>query len=88
MTTRYLMRLGKTPFDVVDPFLTLERNLLGTNSGNLVYGAAAHKLFSTADTIVDANHYRINAGMAAQVNDEYDGFILPLANAFRPEFEG
>ena len=88
MTTRYLMRLGKTPFDVVDPFLTLERNRLGTNSGNLVYGAAAHKLFSTADTVVDANHYRINAGMAAQVNDEYDGFILPLANAFRPEFEG
>ncbi|MGP9536755.1 polysaccharide pyruvyl transferase family protein [Brachybacterium sp. AOP43-C2-M15] len=88
MTTRYLMRLGKTPFDVVDPFLTLERNLLGTNSGNLVYGAAAHKLFSTADTVVDANRYRINAGMAAQVNDEYDGFILPLANAFRPEFEG
>lgn len=88
MTTRYLMRLGKTPFDVVDPFLTLERNLLGTNSGNLIYGAAAHKLFSTKDTEVDANYYRINAGMADAVNDEYDGFILPLANAFRPEFEG
>src|SRR5699024_554355 len=88
MTTRYLMRLGKTPFDVVDPFLTLDRNLLGTNSGNLIYGAVAHKLFSTKDTEVDANYYRINAGMAAAVNDEYDGFILPLANAFRPEFEG
>lgn len=25
--------------------------------------------------------------MAAKVNDEYDGFILPLANAFRPGFE-
>lgn len=82
------MRLGKTPFELADPFETLERNLLGTNSGNLVYGAAAHKLFSTADTVVEANHYRINAAFAAQVNDEYDGFILPLANAFRPEFEG
>src|SRR5690625_2613977 len=76
MTTRYLMRLGKTPFDVVDPFLTLDRNLLGTNSGNLIYGAVAHKLFSTKDTEVDANYYRINAGMAAAVNDEYDGFIV------------
>lgn len=88
MTKRYLMRLGKTPFEVADPFSTFDRNLLGTNSGNLVYGAAAHKLFSTHDTIVDANHYRINAKMADVVNDEYDGFILPLANAFRPEFEG
>src|SRR5690625_3760926 len=70
------MRLGKTPFDVVDPFLTLDRNLLGTNSGNLIYGAVAHKLFSTKDTEVDANYYRINAGMAAAVNDEYDGFIV------------
>lgn len=87
MTKRYLMRLGKSPFDVVDAYHTLERNRLGTNSGNLVYGAASHKLFSTAGTEVEANHYRINAGMAARVNDEYDGFILPLANAFRPEFE-
>ncbi|MGP5267688.1 polysaccharide pyruvyl transferase family protein [Brachybacterium alimentarium] len=88
MTTRYLMRLGKTPFDVVDAFHTLDQNLLGTNSGNLVYGASSHKLFSTRDTVVDANYYRINAKMADVVNDEYDGFILPLANAFRPQFEG
>lgn len=88
VTKRYLMRLGKTPFDVVDAFHTLDRNTLGTNSGNLIYGAASHKLFSTQDTIVDANCYRINAGFAATVNAEYDGFILPLANCFRPDFEG
>lgn len=87
MRKRYLMRLGKTPFEVTDAFHTLDHNTLGTNNGNLVYGAAAHKLFSTRDTVVDANHYKINAAMADQVNDEYDGFILPLANAFRPEFE-
>lgn len=87
MAKRFLMRLGKTPFELADPFRTLDRNLLGTNSGNLVYGAAAHKLFSTADTVVEANHYRIDAAFAAEVNAEYDGFILPLANAFRPDFE-
>ena len=47
MTKRILMRLGKTPFELADPYRTLDRNLLGTNSGNLIYGAAAHKLFST-----------------------------------------
>lgn len=87
MTKRYLMRLGKSPFDIIDAFHTLDRNRLGTNSGNLIFGAASHKLLSTKDTVVDANHYRINARLADKVNDEYDGFILPLANAFRPDFE-
>lgn len=87
MSKRYLMRLGKTPFEVCDGFETLDRNTIGRNNGNLIFGMAAHKLFSTADTVVDANRYRINAAMAAKVNDEYDGFILPLANAFRPGFE-
>lgn len=61
MSTRYLMRLGKSPFEVADAFHTLDRNLLGTNSGNLIYGAAAHKLFSTRDTVVEPNRYRISA---------------------------
>ncbi|ATG51801.1 hypothetical protein CFK38_09910 [Brachybacterium vulturis] len=87
MTTRYLMRLGKSPFEVADAFHTLDHNLLGTNSGNLIYGAAAHKLLSTRDTVVEPSHYRINGAYAAEVNAEYDGFILPLANAFRPNFE-
>lgn len=87
MSKRYLMRLGKTPFEVFDSFETLDRNPIGRNNGNLIFGMAAHKLFSTADTVVDANRYKINGSMAAQVNDEYDGFILPLANAFRPGFE-
>jgi len=87
MSKRYLMRLGKTPFDVFDGFDTLDRNTIGRNNGNLIFGMAAHKLFSTADTRVDANRYKINGSMAAKVNAEYDGFILPLANAFRPGFE-
>lgn len=87
MTKRILMRLGKTPFELADPYRTLDRNLLGTNSGNLIYGAAAHKLFSTEGTVVEANHYAINGVMADRVNDEYDAFVLPLANCFRPDFE-
>ncbi|WP_413333815.1 polysaccharide pyruvyl transferase family protein [Brevibacterium sp. GP-SGM9] len=87
MGKRYLMRLGKTPFELADGFETLDRNTIGRNNGNLIFGTASHKLFSTEDTVVDANRYRINKSMAARVNDEYDGFILPLANAFRPGFE-
>src|SRR5699024_2516490 len=47
MTNRILVRLGTTPFELADPYRTLDRNQLGTNSGNLNYGAAAHKLFFT-----------------------------------------
>jgi len=87
MGKRYLMRLGKTPFEVFDGFDTHDRNTIGRNNGNLIFGMAAHKLFSTNDTVVEANRYKINGAMAAKVNAEYDGFILPLANAFRPGFE-
>lgn len=81
------MRLGKTPFEVMDGFETFDRNTVGGNNGNLIFGAASHKLFSTHDTTVDANYYTINRKLADRVNAEYDGFILPLANAFRPSFE-
>lgn len=87
MGKRYLMRLGKTPFEAVDGFQTLDRNTIGRNNGNLIFGAASHKLFSTADTVVEANRYKINKSMADEVNSDYDGFVLPLANAFRPGFE-
>lgn len=87
MGRRYLMRLGKTPFDAVGGFHTYDRNPIGRNNGNLIFGQAAHKLFSTEGVTVDANRYSINKKMADRVNDEYDAFILPLANAFRPGFE-
>jgi hypothetical protein len=87
VTRRYLMRLGKTPFELYNGFSTLDENPIGRNNGNLIFGYAAHKLFSTMDTIVDANHYKISKSFADTANHEYDGFILPLANAFRPSFE-
>lgn len=87
MSKRYLMRLGKTPFETADGFDTLDRNTIGRNNGNLIFGAASHKLFTTEDTVVEPNQYKINKTMVDRVNAEYDGFILPLANAFRPGFE-
>lgn len=88
MGKRYLMRLGKTPFEPNDGFDTLDRNTIGRNNGNLIFGNAAHKLFSTADAIVDANRYKINKSMAAKVNDEYDGFILAFGKCFPSGIRG
>lgn len=87
MNKRFLMRLGKNPFEPVSGYGTLDRNTIGGNNGNLIFGAAAHKLFSTEGVTVEANNYQVDKSMADRINSEYDAFILPLANAFRPSFE-
>lgn len=81
------MRLGKTPFDVQSIWENIESSAFGANNGNLVFGYAAHKLFSVSGTTVHPNRYKIHPDMVDAVNDEYDGFVLPLANAFRPSFK-
>lgn len=83
---RILMRLGKSPFDLCSGVETYRRNTIGGNNGNLIFGAAAHKLLSVEGVEVVPNHYQISGSMADRVNDEFDGFVLPLANAFRPSF--
>lgn len=80
MTKRYLMRLGKSSFEAVDAFHTLDRNTLGTNNGNLIYGAASHNLFSTEGTVVETNRYQINAGMADRVNVAHRHSVLQERN--------
>ena len=85
---RIFMRAGKTPFESSDGYFTFDRNTIGNNNGNLIFAAAAHKLLSTTDTQVDTLGYSIRPNQAAAVNAESDGFVLPLANAFRPSWEG
>src|SRR5699024_1334293 len=80
MNKRFLMRLGKNPFEPVSGYGTLDRNTIGGNNGNLIFGAAAHKLFSTEGVTVEANNYQVDKSMADRINSEYDAFILPLAN--------
>lgn len=82
------MRLGKTPFDVQSIWENIDSSAFGANNGNLVFGYAAHKLLSVSGTTVYANRYKIHPDMADKVNADYDGFVLPLANAFRPSFKG
>ncbi len=84
---RILLRSGKNPFDVVPVEEALHRDVIATNSGNLIFSDAAHKILTTADTEVVSNGMRTEVAAAGQINDEYDAFVVPLANAFRPSFE-
>jgi hypothetical protein len=85
--TRLLLRAKKDPFEVASPEATLDRNLIGTNSGNLIFIDAAYKLLATGDTQIDVDRFRADPADAARINETYDAYIVPLANAFRPSFE-
>ncbi|GAA2928901.1 polysaccharide pyruvyl transferase family protein [Kitasatospora cinereorecta] len=84
---RILLRSGKSPFDVASLEQSLHRDVFATNAGNLIFSDAAHKLLTTPRTEVFSNGIRTVASEAARINEEYDAFVVPLANAFRPTFE-
>lgn len=84
---KILLRAGKSPEQVFSAHETLDNNPIGNNSGNLMFAAAAHKLLSTAGTEVVPTTLRYGQWTPERVNEEFDAFVLPLANAFRPKFE-
>ncbi|MEU3616810.1 polysaccharide pyruvyl transferase family protein [Streptomyces sp. NPDC006872] len=84
---RILLRSGKSPFDVVPVEEALHRDVIATNAGNLIFSDAAHKILTAPGTEVFSNGMRTDVKAASQINEEYDAFVVPLANAFRPTFE-
>ncbi|MET7453297.1 polysaccharide pyruvyl transferase family protein [Streptomyces sp. NPDC005574] len=84
---RILLRSGKSPYDVVPVEEALHRDVIATNSGNLIFSDAAHKILETPDVEVVSNRMRIDPTAAGRINEEYDAFVVPLANAFRLSFE-
>ncbi|MFE9181927.1 polysaccharide pyruvyl transferase family protein [Micromonospora haikouensis] len=86
MHQRILLRAKKGPFDVYSPEETFERNWIGENAGNLVFSHAAHKLLRTSTAEVTSSEFRVNPREADEINERYDVFVVPLANAFRRSY--
>ncbi|MEV6111384.1 polysaccharide pyruvyl transferase family protein [Streptomyces sp. NPDC052109] len=84
---RVLLRSGKSPYDVLSAEDALHRDVIATNAGNLIFSDAAHKILETPDTEVVSNGIGTDLAAAARVNEEYDAFVIPPANAFRTSFE-
>jgi len=85
-TKRILLRAWKDPFCVASPTATLQSNLIGNNAGNLIFSNAAYKLLWTSGTEVVASGPVPDLTAADQINDQFDVFVVPLANAFRRSF--
>lgn len=80
------MRAGRSPFETATPADVLQRGLIAGNTGNLLFSDAIWKFLSTPGTEITPNRYRAKAEDADRINDEYDLFVIPLANALRPNF--
>ena len=81
------MRSGKDPTECYSPGTALVTNYIGDNVGNLVFTNASHWLLTTSKQETVSNHLRINPDDARWINDNFDAFVVPLANAFRPSFQ-
>ncbi len=82
---RILVRSHKNPFTVADAETTRASNLIGSNTGNLVFSQAAFRLLSTPDTELSTSGV-CQRPSRREINDRFDHVVIPLANAFRPRY--
>jgi len=86
MTTQILLRSPKTPFETTSAEKALSKNLLGHNSGNLVFLETAYKILDTRDAEITPDRFAAYKMGADEINERFDVYVIPLANAFRPTF--
>lgn len=81
---RVLLFGCKDPREAVGALDTLDRGFLRANSGNLMFNDGAfHAVSAPGTEVVVSDLRRVDP---AQVDAEFDHVVLPLANAFRPQF--
>ncbi len=86
----YLMRAGISPDDTFSIPEIIARRMLGGNNGNLLYAYSVYRWLKTEDAVIDVDHYDPERGLYTQkdidyINEHYDAYILPLADAFRKD---
>jgi hypothetical protein len=86
--TRILLRSPKTPFEVSGLASILARDILANNTGNLVFLQASYRLLATPGVRITPDGMRIRPADADRINEEHDVYVLPFANAFRPQYRG
>ena len=85
---KILMRASVSPFTNPTAFQMLTRNMLGTNLGNLIFPYSVMRTLMTKGTKIDtiSTVMKIERKEIKKINQTYDFFVLPLANAFRRTF--
>ncbi len=91
---RILVRSPKDPFHVISPEHALAlypKGVFGRNVGNMVFTEAMHRLITVPDADVVSDSFLSermpdSRAHAARVNEEFDQYVIPLANAFRHSY--
>ncbi|RHA38888.1 polysaccharide pyruvyl transferase family protein [Cellulomonas rhizosphaerae] len=91
---RFLIRAGKDPRTALSHEQSLATSTLGvfgSNSGNMLFYSGVHRVLSVPGTEIVANSYvherpSVSKSDVNRVNDEFDRFILPMANSYRDTF--
>ncbi|GGM23622.1 hypothetical protein GCM10011608_05450 [Micromonospora sonchi] len=92
--TRILIRAGKSPLTVLSheqSLATSRLGVFGSNSGNMLFYSAVFRALSVPDAELVANSYvherPIHLGRYIdRTNEEFDRFVLPMANSYRDTF--
>lgn len=78
-----------SPFESFSPGYILTHNVIGTNVGNFLYlDGVLRSIMVDEDTIIEPNYYNTNLYDPEYVNENFDCFVIPLADAFRENFVG
>lgn len=80
------MRGGMLPQDNYSALDLLESDRFGSNIGNLIYQFSVVRTLLTDDVEFHVDNYATNPARAAEINEKYDLYVVPLADAFRDDF--
>lgn len=86
---RIYFRGGMSPFDTFSPGHILTHNIIGSNVGNFLYlNGVLRTMMLSEDAVLQPNGYITNRFTPEYINENFDCFVIPLADAFRESFMG
>lgn len=80
-----IMRAAMSPLDDTDAYQVLMNNTIGNNIGNMLFPFSMYRALTMDDTFIQ-NYNAMDPKDADEINEKYDCFVIPLANAFRASF--
>lgn len=83
---KYLMRSGLHPLEYKTPGDLIARDFIGTNSGNMLYAYGIFRNLVSPDVTIESDEYVVSMSKVDDINTNYDGYIIALADAIRPDF--
>ncbi|MBM5608771.1 polysaccharide pyruvyl transferase family protein [Listeria ivanovii] len=83
---RILIRSGMRPTNVYTAEDIYLKDRTGFNNGNLAYQYSIYRTLWTDDAEIHADGLSSNPNLAEKINQNYDLYVIPLADAFRDDF--